>query len=132
MEARSRRVNNRSLHCARTSAALIASLGIMLCSCQSGGQGSTPPSVYGVSERDDVQYFQSDEARSEEKSEPKPSGEVTASRQGEPAGGTNAWSRLFGRMGEPTRRIPLPRTDAENIQTVSGSSPPNTTPIDEF
>lgn len=31
------------------------------------------------------------------------------------------WGRLFGRLssGEP-RRVPLPRTDAETVQTVSG------------
>jgi len=112
---------------------LFACLGLFLIGCQGGGHGNSPGSVGRISEsesQDDVQPEPATRPVVEEK--PTASVEVASEQKTGSLSGSSSWSRLFGGRSGPPKRIPLPRTDEENVRTVSGNSQSGIVPIDEF
>lgn len=103
-----------------------------LCGCQAG-RGTSPASVSQLSEHDaQIDSEPESDLPADGGAKSAAPVQVASGRKDGIAVGSNSWSRIFGRLSGPPPRIPLPRTDDESVQTVSGEATTKSVPIDEF
>ncbi len=104
----------------------------LLCGCQAGGHSPSAANAGRLPEMETLADSQTTtETGLDGTSKAIDSADSNPKQNTNRAGGANPWSRLFSMRGEQPR-ISLPRTDEDQIQTVSGEQSPTVVPIDEF